>query len=289
MRALAYAAGVEAALEKFAATRGLKEIRSALAGGNMSRANMLAKTPGVLRPGNALGSEIRDLGAGGEGLATLVAHPQHGISVRKTFDPQGSIYSPELIQRKSQLGTLPGLATHYGSTTTRQDTPVHFNEFVQGQSVDAGVLGSTPGAASAYMKALMQARKAGRSQGYHLADLRGENAKLTPDGQVKFIDHVPLRFDEVQPTNNLIREQRRRGGGQVLPTSPKALRLFNAPPDSFAKHQYLPTALKNPGDFKRMMYDSRGIPSVPSGSNPFRPRTTPGPISEIVMPEGDFL
>jgi hypothetical protein len=57
--------------------------------GNVAGASALAKAPGVLKPSVA-GSQIRQLGRGSEGMATLVAHPQHGVAVRKMYDPRVS-------------------------------------------------------------------------------------------------------------------------------------------------------------------------------------------------------
>jgi len=90
-------------LAKIAARRGVKIIRDLVARGDISKADRLAKTKGVIAPSRAesfipkvdgtkvkwterghLGSEIRHLGEPGqENLATLVADPIHGIAARK--------------------------------------------------------------------------------------------------------------------------------------------------------------------------------------------------------------
>lgn len=295
MASPAYEMGVDAALEKFAATRGLKEVRSAIMAGNWGRANTLSKTPGVLRRGNIYGSQLADLGAGGEGLATLVAHPKHGISVRKTYDPAGSVYSPEIIRRKEQLGSLPGAADYYGKSISRQNTPVHFNEFVRGEDVNALSLGQA-GAGNAYMKTLMQLRRAGRQQGYNLADLRGANARLTPDGRVKFIDHMPLTPVETE-SNRLMRHFRRRGAGNLLSSTPEAAaKLFPRQADAFT--QQGATAQQNPALFKHLMFSGKPMPTaaMPTVRQGLQGTATvnirggqPPPSVYPTLPPGDFL
>lgn len=273
MSTRAYRAGVEAAIEKFAARRGVKEIRNAVMGGNLGRANQLAKTPGVLRQGNAFGSDIRHLGTGGEGIADLVAHPQHGVSVRKTYNPQGGVYSPEMIRRKEQIGSLPGVADFHGKATTRQNTAVHFNEYVPGKEATPANLAATPGGPQAYQKAMLQAQRAGKQKGYSLADLRGANAMIQPSGQVKFVDHMPFKPGEKAP-NSVSRLDRKAGRASTLPTtadSAESLFLNNrtAPANS-------PSARKDPGAFRKMMFDQGSAlrPSVPLGasSSPVPPR-----------------
>jgi len=60
--------------EKLAARRGLKEIRKLLSMGHGGAADSLARRAGVLKP-SAAGSQIKQLGSGAEGVASLVAHP----------------------------------------------------------------------------------------------------------------------------------------------------------------------------------------------------------------------
>jgi len=119
---------------KTAATRGMKEILKLVARGDLAGADALAKTPGALR-WTAAGSQIKDLGRGGEGLATLVAHPEYGVSVRKLYEP-GGLSSPDMILRKEQvgraLGNNPLFAKFLGAEQTPANTPMHFYEYVRG-------------------------------------------------------------------------------------------------------------------------------------------------------------
>lgn len=119
------------ALEKDAARAGMRQITNALGAGETALANRLATTPGVLKP-SAAGSQIRHLGSGMEGTSTLVAHPEHGISVRKVYDPQG-LSDSTMIANKAEAGRAlqgnPYVAQFKGETPTGVG-PAHFYEHV---------------------------------------------------------------------------------------------------------------------------------------------------------------
>lgn len=201
---------------KTAARAGLRQIGRMVQQGNLAGASSLAKAPGVLKP-SAAGSQIRHLGAGSEGLATLVAHPEHGVAVRKLYDPQG-LATPEMIQRKEvagrAVGANPNVAQFYGSAQTPQGGTMHFSEFVspQGPHAQPGV--ARPGmgplapaqaqAQAARSAAVERARQgtvkavAGSGQGFSGAmDVR--DANMVWDGQsgrFKTIDYMPTRRGE---------------------------------------------------------------------------------------------
>ncbi len=260
----AYAEGRAAALSKFAATRGMKEIRNAVAGGNMDRANMLAKTPGLLSQGNTMGSQIKDLGAGSEGLATLVAHPEHGVSVRKMFDPNAVGYSPELAARKQQLGSLPGSAAHLGATATMHNTPVHFNEFVQGQQASKGM---TPDQQQQYQRAMVQSQRGARQQGMQLRDMRPENAVVTPEGGVKMIDSLPFKPGETESNATHSKLRHAVAAGRVDPKLRNAVLqthqgagLFPGAPGNYPAE----VTSRNPAQFKQYMMAGNVMPSTGS-------------------------
>lgn len=289
----AYALGQAAALEKFAARRGMREIINSMSSGNLSRANVLARTPGVLKPGT-MGSQIRDLGAGGEGLATLVAHPQHGVSVRKMFNPNGGLYSRHLVNRKAQaLPNLPGVAQTLGTAQTRHMTPVHFNEFVPGTQIKPSMLKNDPQLASQYRNSLLTAQRAARQKGYKLMDTRAGNAMVQPDGQVKFIDHVPVRANEVLP-NAQARTVRKLEGDHVIPAvestvfSPRPHSGFNPRAQTSAHDKGVNDA------FKRYMFTgqlptraaSKAAPA--SVSQPSVPPVTPSELAAYGADMGGF-
>jgi len=115
--------------EKTAARAGMRAIQQHINTGNMGAANRLATTPGVLKP-SAAGSQIKHIGSGMEGTSTLVAHPEHGIAVRKVYDPQG-ISGPLMVANKAEAGTAlrgnPYVAQYKGETPTKIG-PAHFYE-----------------------------------------------------------------------------------------------------------------------------------------------------------------
>lgn len=212
----AYATGVQAALEKFAATRAMKEIRRAVGTGTpeaMARANTIAKAPGVLSATNNLGTPLKHFGGAGEGMASLVAHPQHGIAVRKMYSPNAAAYSPELIQRKADLGSLPGSAAYLGATKTMHNTPVHFNEYVQGVTPERGNM--TPAQQVATQRAMTQHTRAMKQKGFAARDVRADNMIIQPDGTAKIIDNLPLKPHETATAKEHQSTRRRAAQGQT--------------------------------------------------------------------------
>lgn len=172
------------------ARRGLKEIRRAVSGGNLARADRLAKTPGVLNPANRAGSEIRDLGRGGEGLASLVAHPKHGLTVRKLYDPAAGVYSPKMIQRKEDLAPLSNeyarFARFHGAADTPVGTRMHFNEFIPNATAHKAPFGGV----------FDRVQRLAKKKGLDLHDVRPGNVVTDAAGLPKVIDFAPLRPQE---------------------------------------------------------------------------------------------
>lgn len=172
--------GVQAA--KFAARAGMRQITNALSAGETALAHRLATTPGVLKP-SAAGSQIRHLGSGMEGTSTLVAHPQHGIAVRKVYDPQG-ISGPEMVARKAQAGAAlqgnPNVAQFRGETPT-QIGPAHFYEHVPG--VSAPSARGTPSSAEVASQV--------RSQGAGSMRLHDVHEGNVVNGKV--VDYLPVQ------------------------------------------------------------------------------------------------
>lgn len=145
MQTSVFLRGFGSELVKVSARAGLKIIRNLLQRGgaeNIAKAERLAITPGVIKK-TGPGSQIKHLGAGMEGVSTLVAHPKKGIAVRKVYDPKG-IATPELIARKGEVGRkLKGssdVAEFLGGTQTRVG-PAHFYEHVPGKTLEAKGLG----------------------------------------------------------------------------------------------------------------------------------------------------
>lgn len=225
-----YAAGAQEALLKFAATRAHKEILKSMQSGDMARANRLATTPGLLTDSpraQQLGHQLKDLGRGGEGLATAVAHPTHGAAARKIFDPTAGVYSPTIVKRKEQLGgNVEGAAKLLGTSQTQHGTPVHFNEYVPGKQVTRDMM-LDPAFAQKFEQAKARTQASGRQQGRELHDLRPANAMRTPQGDVKFVDTMPFNRDEVlHPSVERAHRESGRMRENQLPLSGKGVDLL---------------------------------------------------------------
>lgn len=193
-------------LEKIAARAGLNVIRGLMAKGTpeaMAQASRLAQTPGVLKA-TAAGSQVRHLGAGGEGIADLVAHPQFGVSVRKLYSPTSAIASPTMIGRKAQMAKQlqsPMLAETHGVGRTGHGGRMSFHEYVPGGSPspqDVDVI-------------QQQLRSKGALRGWDLQDIRDVNIQGG-----KAIDVLPFRGGEVVG----------QSGGHIVST-PKGMKALN--------------------------------------------------------------
>lgn len=182
---------------KEAARAGLRQISKMVSQGNLAGASSLATTPGVLKP-SAAGSQIRHLGRGNEGLATMVAHPEHGVAVRKLYDPRG-ITSPSMIARKEEVGRALGnnqdFATFRGSAQTPHGQgTMHFSEFVPQAKGAVENQGWTPQS----LATSQRAHKALGELGYEGHDIRpGNMVQDARTGQSKMIDYMPGRPGEM--------------------------------------------------------------------------------------------
>ena len=209
-------------LQKIAARRGLKEIRKAVQGGDVARASRLAKSPGVLKATDA-GSQIRDIGHGGEGLATMVAHPQHGVAVRKLYNPQA--VTPELIARKEQAAQLtknnPNVARMLGSHSTPSGGKMHMMEYVHGKPVQ-----QTPQNYQAIQNTRKSLQTDLKRGGMVAQDVRSANMIQTPSGKTKLVDYIPGKVGDFESGNTRTRVnqqlkaqgQQQMGKGHILAT-----------------------------------------------------------------------
>lgn len=205
---------------KEAARAGLKQISKMVGQGNLAGASSLATTPGVLKP-SAAGSQIRHLGRGSEGLATMVAHPEHGVAVRKLYDPRG-ISSPEMIARKGEVGKAignnPDFATFRGSAQTPHGQgTMHFSEFVPPAKGTTGNDAWTP----QNLATSQRAHKTLGGLGYEGHDIRpGNMVQDARTGQNKLIDYMPGRSGEMSSSPH---------SPEAIEVGPAGQHLFNEP------------------------------------------------------------
>lgn len=175
--------GLEPLMEKVAARRGMKEIRKKIEAGDVAGAERMAITPGVLKKTQA-GSQIKHLGAGMEGVSTLVAHPTKGVYVRKVIDPKG-IAGPGMIAEREAAGKAlqgsPDVAQFRGAYNTPSGLRAQEFDYVHGKPVpkDSPAAGELSTAVSPDAARATQARRGGSRR----------TPKLTPqqraDAQIK--------------------------------------------------------------------------------------------------------
>lgn len=180
-------------LGKVASRAGLRVIRKLMEKGTpeaLAQANRLAKAPGVLKA-SPMGSPIRRLGRGGEGIADLVAHPQYGVSVRKLYDPTSGIASGRQIGRKMQLAKdiqSPLLAETHGFARTGRGGRLSFHEYVPG---------GAPSLRTEF-NLKRQLQGLGRKKGWDIQDVRAPNIVGG-----KAIDVLPFRGGETMGMGGL--------------------------------------------------------------------------------------
>ncbi len=150
-------------------------------------------------------------------MATLVAHPEHGVAVRKLYDPRG-ISSPEMIARKEEAGRALGDNQHVAKFLGSAPTPhrggtMHFNEYVPSQrgQAQAGEWAQQTG---------NQARSALENVGFQGHDIRKGNMVLdSRTGQHKVIDYMPAKPGEMAAMDS--------SNPQHITVTPEGARLFN--------------------------------------------------------------
>lgn len=187
--------GFSGEIEKLGARVGLRMIKRLVAKGTpeaMAEAERLAKLPGVLKdlPG---GHSLKLLGKpGAEGAAQLVAGARspaaggRGLAVKKIYDINSPIASPEVIRRKVQLSRdikHPRIAETFGAGKER-GRPVSFHEYAMGRSPTGPEL-------TAMKPEIQDALLAARKKGWVLGDVRGPNIVGG-----KIIDPMPFRQGE---------------------------------------------------------------------------------------------
>jgi len=221
--------GLEPLMEKIAARRGLKEIRKKVDAGDIEGANRLAITPGVLKKTQA-GSQVKTLGAGAEGGATLMAHPKRGLDVEKLIDPQGimgdasapggvtpATYRREALQE--HLKGSPDLAEFHGARMTPGGLRAQRFEYMHGKGLGQEPVSTSepstapsPAAARATQERrqpsganpkmspqrraeaqLLRLKRQGERAGTQVIDTHAKNVKALPGGKGgKAIDFMAM-------------------------------------------------------------------------------------------------
>lgn len=201
LNALAYAQGVEDGMAKFAISRFRQYARDATQQAWNSQqpadiAKARAAVQGAYKP--------RVLGSGAEGTATLHMMPQAATggaltpTVRKEFNPNAPLASPEMIDRRIALGPAlnetGNFAKYYGHGQTAAGKRFIDSEFIPGKLA--------PGADVSKAQANIDrsVRSVGMKSGMgHMAakDIRAENLGVNPKtGKTVALDYMPMRREE---------------------------------------------------------------------------------------------
>jgi len=218
-------------LDKIASTRGLRNIRKALKAGT-GDVNAMAKRyvrAGALKTTPA-GSQVKHLGTGMEGTTTLTVGSPHnggGFTARKTYDPNGALYSKEIQRRKKEIGVAAkgneNMAQTYGSGVNRGGVTFTHSEYVPGRTVveasadritrilnmsrrpGEGVrsyvrrkIGDVVGGVKGAQRIGKAAQSTAQVGGYTLADTftNLENVRVGRNGKVKVVDYLPYAKGE---------------------------------------------------------------------------------------------
>ena len=176
--------------------KGVQPEMPEVSGQNWSKANRLAKTPGVIKPSRQATQTMR-IGRGGEGTVTGVADTQFGAATRKDYDRLGGS-SKELIQRRAvagkKIGDSPNVAKFLGQRRMPGGGTAQFSEWVPRGAVPMEGT-RAQGQAIAKKRATDAARKAGFDSPQ---DIRAPNMVLdSRTGKYKVVDWIPAKSDEV--------------------------------------------------------------------------------------------
>lgn len=280
---LAYAQGIEDGMAKFAISRFRQYARDITQAASRSQdPAMMAKAQGAAL--KAYPPKV--LGTGQEGTAVRLMMPQAAEggaltpTVRKTFNPNAPLASPELIKRRMELGpTLNetgNFAKFYGGGQTAQGRQYIDSAFVPGKIA--------PGTdVTQHQTAIDRSlRAAGKKTGLGkltAKDIRGENLGVDPrTGKTVALDYMPFKRTETyDPRYN-------RMSGQKDPTSPipthEGAKLFPNTAASFADPGGRQKAFYKEKMKGRMASDPKSVlpGAAVAGPEPFTPQVAPAGV-----------
>lgn len=189
-------------LEKVALTRGQTIIKNLVAKGKVGQAEATAErfvAKGAIKT-TAQGSQLRTLGGGSEGIATLTAGAKDApLSARKTFNPR-ALYSEEQISRRLEAGKELRDDSRFARLHSDEvhRTPagapfMHYEYVGKGRSVQRHkeVTGVNLKDEVAKLPHVMPGR--------YLHDIVGNkgNVRVMPDGSPKVLDYMVAKPKEI--------------------------------------------------------------------------------------------
>lgn len=288
LRELAYARGVEDGMAKFAISRFRQFARDA------TQAASTNQNPTAIAKAKQVTSQAyppRVLGSGAEGTATLHMMPQASQggaltpTVRKEFDPNASLASPTMIDRRVALG--PALnktndfAQFYGHGQTDAGKRFIDSEFVPGKIAP----GTDVSKAQANIDRSL--RSTGMSSGMgHLAakDIRPENLGVNPKtGKTVALDYMPMKRNETYDP----RYARMNGLGPTTPIpTGEGAALFPNRQREFADPGNMQQGLAQTMMAKTMASNPRSV--LPGGAPTVGPSSTNVPTA-LAPPPGQHV
>ena len=215
MRTLGFETTLAAAGIKVAARRETKILRKLIGKGDVPGAEGMLK--GMKQRGYTPREYIQTLGSGAEGVADLIATPQ-GLSVQKTYNPFSKLVSPEMLNRKKQFfqeagKQLPGVLPEFRGQRLipgKVRAPAHQFEYVPGRTLgeelnsarQAGDFDRVISLREQGISSKGKLEQAGQNIGLLPRDVYGHggNVIVTPQGQMRPIDVLPLKPEETGPT-----------------------------------------------------------------------------------------
>lgn len=192
-------------LEKIALTRGQRIIKSLVSEGKVEQAKATAErfvAKGAIKT-TEQGSQLRALGGGSEGIATLIAGSKDApLSARKLHN-QRALYSEEQVTRKIDGGKMlrsdPRFAKLYSDTahrTSANDPYMHY-EYVHGGQGIGNHVRSHPEDAQRVIDAAAKLPRALPNR--YLRDVKNNsgNVRVMPDGSLKVLDYLVAKHHEM--------------------------------------------------------------------------------------------
>lgn len=281
LNTLAYAQGVEDGMAKFAISRFRQYAR------DLTQAASNSQNPAMMAQANQVAQKAypaKVLGSGQEGTAVRVMMPQAAEggaltpTVRKTFNPNASLASPEMVNRRMALGPAlnetGNFAKFYGGGTTAQGRQYIDSAFVPGKVAPGTDVTKTQTDIDRSLRAAGKKTGLGKLTA---KDIRAENLGVDPKtGKTVALDYMPFKRNETyDPRYN-------RMAGMKDTTSPipthEGGKLFPNIRGAYADPKGAMKKFQQGKMREQMALDPRAVrpgAPVPAGPAPFVPQAAP--------------
>lgn len=230
-------------LTKEAVSRTMKYLRGMLETGanpaQLEASARIAREGALRKVFTHEGTGLRHLGQGSEGIADVVVHPEHGLSVRKAFDPELGMSAPNMIARKEIAGSLtrnnPAMAQFYGAEKAPGGVSTHYNEYIPGKQAPEWPA-ATPVERIRMQRTRMQTNRALQDAGFAGGGQDVRPANMVIDKRTNMprtIDYLPAHAGEFAPPiegkSNLVRTTSPEISGELF--NPRAIGIQTPIPE----------------------------------------------------------